>query len=223
MAPDPYVEFLHDKYIFYASRAHICGAKIRENVPHTRWETTHTTAANDFASDPSRYPGFMPSTNAVEKEEFWCKCDAICPTAGPGDDPVGWARQYAACSYATQFIMNEEIPRSSVANTTIAIPWLEDLNAVIASMTGVVIPKRDPPPRGVLGQARLLDWVRSYFSTIDADGREMVYYVEDGGTTVLQGPFFFLRDGNGRRKHMSANEFEKMVEGLDIPFLDDED
>ncbi|KAI0314474.1 hypothetical protein OF83DRAFT_1174703 [Amylostereum chailletii] len=73
--------------------------------------------------------------------------------------------------------------------------------------TNVKADMQTGPLPGVLGRARLLDWIGSSFSTLDADGHEVVYLVEDGGTTVSKGPFFLLHHRN---------------KGLDVPNLRDD-
>ncbi|KAI0313266.1 hypothetical protein OF83DRAFT_1142211 [Amylostereum chailletii] len=214
---DPHLDELHRKFIFYSFRSQVVGDLLRERVSRDVVAGLYATAMRDF-SDTSRYPGNVPATNAAEATEFWRKCSAVCPAEGPGEDPLGWARQRLACSLAGQCIMNEELPKTSAANTNLCGQWMDEVSAMIANKLGVNIANLRGPRPGVFGQTRLLDWVGFPFRFTGKDKRVVEYLVEDGGTTVSQGPFFILRDkATGMRKEVSANEFEQMVKGLAIP------
>ncbi|KAI0315104.1 hypothetical protein OF83DRAFT_1133555 [Amylostereum chailletii] len=207
-----HLEDLHRKYIFYTFRTHICGELVRKKVAHEQIPNLHARATAEITNDPSRYPGLeRPPTSAAEVAEFWRKCDAVCRAEGPGEDPLGWVRQWMIGGIVQQFIMEKELPKTSVGNTNIYAQWRAEVNTMMAANVGSTL-STGPTP-GVLGRARLLDWVGHSFQT--RNGKR--HHVTDGGTTVSQGPFFTLEDDAGNASTISALEFEAMVKGLPIP------
>ncbi|KAI0315109.1 hypothetical protein OF83DRAFT_1133580 [Amylostereum chailletii] len=205
---DP-IKDLHDKYVFYAMRMHDSTIKIQEHIAEADRKALYDAVTAEFNTS-SNYPTPASTPKDLEGhsfDDFWRKCGALCPPE-LGNDPRGWCQQYFASFLAMQFIMNQ---RDEAAGIDINA-WREEIHVILASTLSGNVPVNEPRP-GVLGQARLLDWVGSSF--IGKNG--VKYLVQDGGTTVANGPFYMLCDPDGELTKVSANEFEKMVEGQEIP------
>jgi len=210
-------KLLMDSIIKYSLIAETCAAHLRSCNSaglEQLWKQTQRV----FQSDPVKYSSVIASSNDTQgRQLFQLKCQGLCfpPESRLPLCPEDYIIMYFAAQASLQSIISQDLPEhpygseieyranAEVVKTITGQPYI---NAAVEANVAV----HDNP----------IDLLHETIHCLDkVSGKVVAFTVVDCGTSVINGDYIVLQDGQGRKRQVAVAELHEIRVDSIKPFL----